>query len=135
MSCIFCKIANGEIPSTTVYEDEDFKVILDVNPANIGHSLVVCKHHYANIFEMPEDLTAKAFVVAKKVADAVKKATNCDGVNILQNNGEMAGQTVFHFHIHILPRLEGDLVDIHFGSFNAEEDRVKQIGDEIKKYL
>lgn len=135
MDCIFCKIAKGEIPSTTVYEDDDFKVILDINPANLGHSLVICKHHFANIFEMPEDLTAKGFVVAKKVASAVQNATHCDGINILQNNGEMAGQTVFHFHIHILPRLEGDLVDIKFGGFNAEEDRVAQIGEEIKKNM
>ena len=80
MDCIFCKIANGDIPSTTVYEDDDFKVILDINPANLGHSLVICKHHYANILEMPEELTAKAFAVAKKVAIAVNKVTNCEVV-------------------------------------------------------
>ncbi len=135
MSCVFCKIANGEIPSISVYEDESFKVIMDINPANLGHCLVICKEHYANIFEMPSELTAKAFAVAKKVAGAVKEATDCDGINILQNNGEIAGQTVFHFHIHILPRVEGDLVNIHFGGFNAEEDMIKQIAEDIKNKL
>lgn len=135
MSCIFCKIANGEIPSISVYEDESFKVIMDINPANLGHSLVICKEHYANIFEMPKELTAKAFAVAKKVAEAVKKATDCDGVNILQNNGEVAGQTVFHFHIHIIPRLKGDTVTMGFGDFKTDEDSIKGIAEEIKKNI
>lgn len=135
MDCIFCKIANGDIPSTTVYEDDDFKVILDINPANLGHSLVICKHHYANILEMPEELTAKAFAVAKKVAIAVNKVTNCEGINILQNNGEVAGQTVFHFHIHIIPRHKGDTVDIKFGEINADAQKIAEIGEKIKKNI
>lgn len=106
--CIFCKIANGEIPTNTVYEDDDFRVILDANPANKGHSLVLPKKHGKDIFELDADTVAKAHSVAKKAAEAIKAATNADGVNILQNNGEAAGQTVSHYHIHVIPRFKGD---------------------------
>ena len=107
-SCIFCKIANGEIPSNTIYEDDKFRVILDNGPATKGHALVLPKEHYANLFEMPEDLLADAAVVAKNVATTVKDKLSCDGLNLVQNNGETAGQTVMHFHLHIIPRYEND---------------------------
>ena len=107
-NCIFCKIANGEIPSATLYEDEDFRVILDLGPATKGHALILPKNHFANLFEIPEDMDAKAFILAKKIAKKMKDVFGCDGVNIVQNNGVAAGQTVFHFHIHLIPRYEGD---------------------------
>ncbi len=107
-SCIFCKIANGEIPSNTIYEDDKFRVILDNGPATKGHALVLPKEHYANLFEMPQDLLADAAVVAKKVATNIKDKLSCDGLNLVQNNGETAGQTVMHFHLHIIPRYEND---------------------------
>ena len=107
-SCIFCKIANGEIPSNTIYEDDKFRVILDNGPATKGHALVLPKEHYANLFEMPQDLLADAAVVAKKVATNIKEKLSCDGLNLVQNNGETAGQTVMHFHLHIIPRYEND---------------------------
>lgn len=107
-NCIFCKIANGEIPSATLYEDDDFRVILDLSPASKGHSLILPKEHAANIYELPEELAAKAMVVAKKVATVLAEGLKCDGLNIVQNNGEPAGQTVFHFHMHLIPRYEGD---------------------------
>lgn len=135
MDCVFCKIVEGQIPSTTIFEDNDFKVILDISPANLGHSLVICKHHYENLIEMPEDLVGKGFIVAKKVAKAIKEATNCDGINILQNNGVVAGQTVFHFHIHIIPRLEKDSVKIDFGDFKTESEKIIEIGEKIKNNL
>ena len=106
--CIVCKIANGEIPSATLYEDEDFRVILDLGPATKGHALILPKNHFANLFEIPEDMDAKAFILAKKIAKKMKDVFGCDGVNIVQNNGVAAGQTVFHFHIHLIPRYEGD---------------------------
>ena len=106
--CIFCKIANGEIPSATLYEDEDFRVILDLGPATKGHALILPKNHFANLFEIPEDMDAKAFILAKKIAKKMKDVFGCDGVNIVQNNGVAAGQTVFHFHIHLIQRYEGD---------------------------
>ena len=107
-NCIFCKIANGEIPSATLYEDEDFRVILDLGPASKGHALILPKEHAANLYELPDELAAKAMVVAKKVGSVLAKGLNCDGLNVVQNNGEVAGQTVFHFHIHLIPRFKGD---------------------------
>ncbi|MBS1334223.1 MAG: HIT family protein [Blautia sp.] len=107
-NCIFCKIANGEIPSATLFEDEDFRVILDLGPATKGHALILPKNHFANLFEIPEEVEVKAFVLAKKIATKMKKVFACDGVNIVQNNGIAAGQTVFHFHIHLIPRYEQD---------------------------
>ena len=109
--CIFCKIASGEIPGKALYEDDDFKVILDLGPASKGHALILPKAHYANVYEMPDELLGKAFSTAKMVAKRMVKALGCDGVNILQNNGEAAGQTVFHFHIHVIPRYnDGDVI-------------------------
>ncbi len=106
--CIFCKIAAGEIPSKTIYEDDKFRVILDLGPATRGHALILPKDHYANIYEIPEDLAADAFKLAKKMITLMTEKLGCDGANIVQNNNECAGQTVFHFHMHLIPRYEGD---------------------------
>lgn len=107
-NCIFCKLANGDIPTTTVYEDDDFRIIFDAAPATVGHALILPKDHVANVFEIPEELQAKAYVLAKKAASALAEAFGADGINILQNNNEAAGQSVFHFHIHLIPRYKGD---------------------------
>ena len=107
-NCIFCKIANGEIPSTTRYEDEDFRVILDLGPATRGHALLLPKNHFANLFELDDETAQKAILVAKKMAGKMKAALGADGFNLVQNNGEAAGQTVFHFHMHLIPRYEND---------------------------
>lgn len=111
-NCIFCKIANGEIPSATLYEDEDFRVILDLGPASKGHALILPKAHAANIYEISDDMAAKAMILAKKMTTKMTEVLKCDGFNIVQNNGEPAGQTVFHFHMHLIPRYEGDQVGI-----------------------
>ncbi|MDO4633470.1 MAG: HIT family protein [Eubacteriales bacterium] len=111
-NCIFCRIAAGEIPSATLFEDEKFRVILDVGPAAKGHTLILPKKHYANIMEMPPELVGEAFRLAKKAAEKQAEVLGCDGVNVLQNNGEAAGQTVFHFHIHVIPRFKGDKVSV-----------------------
>ena len=108
-NCIFCKIIGGQIPSSTIYEDDDFKVILDISPAAKGHALILPKEHYANIYELPEELAAKTMVLAKKLAAHMTEKLNCDGFNLVQNNGEVGGQTVFHFHLHLIPRYkDGD---------------------------
>lgn len=121
--CIFCKIANGEIPSSTIYEDADFRVFLDLSPATRGHALLVPKEHYANLFELDEELTGKVLAVAKKVGAKMKNALGCDGLNLIQNNGEAAGQTVFHFHLHLIPRYKDDEAGIAWkpGSSTDEE--------------
>ena len=104
--CIFCKIANGEIPSTEICENEGYRVILDLGPASKGHALVLPKEHYANITEMPEQAIGEAFSLAGKVGKAMQRGLGAAGFNLVQNNGTAAGQTVFHFHIHIIPRHE-----------------------------
>ena len=103
-NCIFCKIANGEIPSTAVYEDENFKAILDLGPAQKGHTLILPQDHYKDLTEAPEELCGKAFALAGKIGAAMKKGLGCAGFNVVQNNGSAAGQTVFHLHVHIIPR-------------------------------
>lgn len=107
-NCIFCKLANGEIPSATLYEDDEFRVILDLGPATKGHALILPKEHYANLYEIDEDVLAKAHKLAKKMVIKMTEVLGCDGYNIVQNNGEAAGQTVFHFHIHLIPRYKND---------------------------
>ena len=107
-NCIFCKIANGEIPAATLYEDENFRVILDLGPASKGHALILPQSHAANIYELSDEMAAKAMILAKKMATAMTAALKCDGFNIVQNNGECAGQTVFHFHMHLIPRYVND---------------------------
>ncbi len=107
-NCIFCKIANGEIPSKTLYEDERFRVILDLGPAARGHALILPKEHFADLFELPEDTLTEAAKLAQKMARKMKAKFHCQGFNLVQNNGSIAGQTVFHFHMHLIPRYEND---------------------------
>lgn len=107
-NCIFCKIANGEIPSKTLYEDEQFRVILDLGPATKGHALILPKEHFANLYELPDETAAGVMKLAKKMAVQMSQKLKSDGFNLVQNNGEIAGQTVFHFHLHLIPRYKGD---------------------------
>ncbi len=121
-NCIFCKITDGEIPAATIYEDEDFKVILDLSPASKGHALILPKEHYADIFELSDAAAAKIYVLAKNLATKMKAALDCDGINIMQNNGAAAGQTVFHFHLHLIPRYEGDNVGLKWNMGELTEE-------------
>ena len=134
--CIFCKILNGDIPSFVVYEDESFKVILDRFPATRGHVLILPKGHYQDLFELPEEISQKVYPLAKHIATAVKKAVQADGINIIQNNGEAAGQSVFHFHIHIVPRFSNDQVTLNKTS-NMETtlEELAETAELIKSYL
>jgi len=120
--CIFCKIANGEIPSATIYEDEDFRVILDVAPASCGHVLILPKVHFKDLYEMPEALLQKVMVLAKKIGTNIKQSLQCDGLNVLQNNEVVAGQTVFHFHVHLIPRYEKDDIQIKWAAGQLTDD-------------
>ena len=121
-NCIFCKIAAGDIPSATIYEDNDFRVILDIEPASKGHALILPKEHYANLYELSDELSAKALIVAKKVITKMTGILGCDGYNVVQNNGEAAGQTVFHFHIHLIPRYKDDDVNIGWKQGSLTEE-------------
>ena len=125
-NCIFCKIANGDIPSATLYEDNDFRVILDLGPAAKGHALILPKEHFANLYELPDEIAAKALVLAKKMASKLTEILKCDGFNVVQNNGVCAGQTVFHFHIHLIPRYENDHVGLGWTPGKlTEEDKAE----------
>ena len=110
--CVFCKIVNGDIPSNTIYENSEFKVIMDISPATKGHVLVLPKEHFKDIYDIDAETAGKLFQLAAVVARALKEVLHCDGLNIIQNNGEIAGQTVFHFHMHLIPRYEGDDVTV-----------------------
>ena len=131
-NCIFCKIAAGDIPSATIYEDDDFRVILDIEPASKGHALILPKEHYANLYELPDELAAKALVVAKKVISKMTDIVGCDGYNVLQNNGETAGQTVFHFHMHLIPRYEKDDVTISWKQGTIIEELKEEIVSKMR---
>ncbi len=129
-NCIFCKIAAGEIPSRTLYEDEKFRVIMDLGPVSKGHSLILPKEHYANLFELPEELAADTMKLAKKMATVMTEKLKCDGFNLLQNNGEVAGQTMFHFHMHLIPCYNeaGRVIDMETKDMTSEEmDEIKNI--------
>ncbi len=107
-NCIFCKLANGIIPTNSIYEDDNFNVILDMSPATKGHALILPKNHYKNLYELPEEIAADVMKLAKKLAGEMTEKLNADGFNLVQNNNEVAGQTVFHFHMHLIPRYEND---------------------------
>ena len=126
-NCVFCNLANGIWDSATLYEDDDFRVILDLGPASRGHALILPKAHYANIYEIPEELAAKAIVLAKKMAGIMTEALDCDGFNIVQNNGEAAGQTVFHFHMHLIPRYKYDKAGFGWNTGELDEATKQEI--------
>ena len=126
-NCVFCNLANGIWDSATLYEDENFRVILDLGPASKGHALILPKAHYANIYEIPEELAAKAIVLAKKMAGIMTEALDCDGFNIVQNNGEAAGQTVFHFHMHLIPRYKDDKAGFGWNTGELDETTKQEV--------
>ena len=126
-NCVFCNLANGIWDSATLYEDDDFRVILDLGPASKGHALILPKAHDANIYEIPEELAAKAIVLAKKMAGIMTEALGCDGFNIVQNNGEAAGQTVFHFHMHLIPRYKDDKAGFGWNTGELDEATKQEV--------
>ena len=131
-NCIFCKLANGDIPTNTVYEDEDLRVILDAAPESKGHALILPKQHYANIYEIDEEVLGKAAKLAKKVITHETEVLGCDGYNLVQNNGEVAGQTVFHFHMHLIPRYASDPAVQEHPHLTLSDDEFKEICDKMK---
>ena len=126
-NCIFCKIANGEIPSSTIYEDE--------GPASRGHALILPKNHYQDVCALDEAVAAKALPLAAKIGAAMKKALGCSGFNVVQNNGKSAGQTVFHFHIHVIPRYDGGPEMVTWKPGEATGEELAQTAELIKKEL
>ena len=134
-NCIFCKIANGVIPSTTLYEDEQFRVIRDLGPASKGHALILPKQHFAYVCTLDEVPASKILPLGAKIGAAMKKSLGCTGFNLVQNNGESAGQTVFHFHMHVIPRYENGPSIVSWTPGNATPEELVQTAEQIKSGL
>lgn len=131
-NCIFCKIIAGEIPSAVIFEDEEFKAILDRFPGNIGHVLVLPKKHYSNIFDIDEDVAGRLFKLATKIAKNMKEVPGFEAMNVVQNNGSLAGQTVHHFHLHLIPRYENDKVQIKWEQLDLTDEQIAEIQNKLK---
>jgi len=131
MDCIFCKIVSGGIPCSKVYEDDLFIGFLDIRPVHKGHTLIVPKKHFVNIFDTPKEESEAIYSVTAKVAIAVKESTGCDAVNVVQNNGAEAGQEVFHSHLHIIPRYKDD--GLKFATRHAEYSGFEEMGELAEK--
>ncbi len=130
--CIFCKLANGDIPTNTLYEDDVVRVIFDAEPAAEGHVLILPKEHFDNIYTLDDATAAHVFQVAAKIAKAMKTSLACEGINVVQNNGEAAGQTVFHFHMHIIPRNSGDTVSVGWKKKEVSTERIQELTEQIR---
>ncbi len=130
-NCIFCRIANGEIPSKTLYEDDKFRVILDLGPASKGHALILPKEHYADLYELQEETAGEVMKLAKKMTAQMTQRLGCEGFNLVQNNGELAGQTVFHFHMHLIPRYRDDGQKIGWKPQEATQEELETIRAQI----
>ncbi len=133
-NCIFCKLANKDIPTNIIYEDEKFTVIMDASPATKGHALILPKNHAANIYELPDKDAADIFVLAKKMAKKMTEILQCDGFNIVQNNGEVAGQTVFHFHMHLIPRYlnDGNQEKLTWNHADISAEEIEKIAEKLR---
>ena len=130
-NCVFCKIAKGDIPSKVLYEDDEFKVILDLGPATKGLALILPKNHYRNLYEIPDEAAGKVMLLAKKMALHMTEKLNCDGFNLVQNNGEAAGQTVFHFHMHLIPRYREDGQKIGWKPQEVSQEELEETRKQI----
>lgn len=131
--CLFCKIINNEIPSYKIYEDEKFLAFLDISQATVGHTLIVPKKHYANIFELDDEAAQEILLVVKKVSLLLKEKLGISDVNIINNSGKLAGQTVDHFHIHIVPRYPNDDLQILSVNHSPSNEELSALCDKITK--
>jgi len=134
-SCIFCKIVQKQAPSSIIYEDEAVMVFLDIRPLNMGHALVIPKAHYIDIFDITQELFSRVHKVSKQIVLAVKKATNADGISIIQQNGKAAGQDIFHIHVHVVPRFEGQKLPPFHELKEIERAKLDELAKKIKQNL
>lgn len=129
--CIFCKLANGDIPTNTVYEDNDFRVILDAAPVTRGHCLIIPKDHFDDLEGLDDNVAAKVLPLARKMMKLLKEKLSWDAFNLIQNNGELAGQSVFHFHMHLIPRYNGDGQNLNMKPGDIKEGDLETVLKEI----
>lgn len=130
--CIFCKLAKNEAPSKKVYEDNDVLAFLDINPASKGHTVVITKKHFENIYDVNENELNKMLGVVKALASRMKNQLKAEGVNVLQNNGRYAGQLVSHIHFHVIPRYENDNIFMKFPRMQVSEEEMKDVQNKLK---
>ncbi|MCI1959389.1 MAG: HIT family protein [Clostridia bacterium] len=133
--CIFCKIIKGEIPSATVYEDDEFKAILDRFPANQGHVLIMPKKHIQNVFEIDPETAGRLYTLTTKIAKVMKETIGFENMNIVQNNGPVAGQTVQHFHVHLIPRYENDTVSVTWKQLELTDEQIEDMRKKLSKAI
>jgi len=133
--CIFCKIIGGEIPSFKIYENDDSFAFMDINPASEGHTLVIPKEHAADLHSVSDEAIAATVKTAKKVAAAVDKTLNPEGLNLVQANGPAAAQSVMHFHVHVLPRTNGDELKLNWGLEPGDMDAIGELAERIRANL
>lgn len=133
--CLFCKIANGVYDSATIFESQEFRVILDKFPSGKAHTLILTKEHFTDIYEIDSETAGKLFALTTVVARAIKKVTGCDGLNILQNNGAAAGQTVMHFHVHLIPRYKDDGLSFQWPTQSFTDEEMQRIAKEIAQQI
>jgi histidine triad (HIT) family protein len=135
MDCIFCKIVAGEIPCFKLYENGDTLAFMDINPANEGHALVIPKEHFPDVHTVPDAAISSTIITAKRIAAAVEKTLNPDGLNLIQCNGPAAAQSVMHFHMHVLPRREGDELKLNWGLAPGDMEAIGQLAERIRENL
>lgn len=133
--CLFCKIVSGEIPSHKVYEDDKFLAFLDINPVNLGHTLVIPKDHYETLFDTPDGVLSEILPIAKKIARVVMEVTGAGGFNLNQNNYSVAGQVVDHLHFHIVPRFEDDGLELWPGEQYEDDNKAEELAKKISQNL
>ena len=133
--CVFCKIVAGEIPSFTLFEDEATLAFMDINPANEGHALVIPKEHVVDLYSMSDEALARTMATAKKVAAAVARTLNPDGLNLVQCNGPAAAQSVMHFHVHVLPRVRDDGLAMNWGLKLGDIDAIGRLAERIRVWI
>ena len=131
--CIFCRIAKGEVPAKTIYEDANFLAFLDINPASPGHTLFITKEHVQILPQLSDELGAEALNIIKKLATAVFEGTNAQGINIMQNNGSVAGQAVPHIHFHIIPRFEDDKLKLDWDPIKLSDEQFNEVQKRISE--
>jgi len=134
-SCIFCKIVQRKAPASLIYEDKYVMAFLDIKPLNEGHTLVIPKVHYETIYEVPDEEVAYLYRIVKKVALAVKKGVNAEGISITQHNERAAGQDVFHVHVHVIPRYEGQKLPRFEDIPEANRLKLDQVAEKIRLYF
>jgi histidine triad (HIT) family protein len=134
-TCIFCEIVAKQAPASIIYDDHEVMAFLDIRPLNMGHTLVIPKPHYIDIFDTPRELLSKVHAVSKQIAPAIKTSTAADGISIIQQNGKAAGQDIFHLHVHVVPRFEGQKLPRFSDLKVVERSLLDEMAQKIRQHL